>query len=88
MRKLLEGKTTEVGIDSEPPILVESEVIDKPEPKSKVVEDSEPEPEMEEQEPKVEESEVEENLMEIHVDFQWSLSWSLCHICNYILEIT
>ena len=43
IRKLLEGMTAKVSIDSKPPILVEPDVIDKPEPEPKVVENLEPE---------------------------------------------
>jgi len=51
MGKLLEGMTVKIDIDSEPPVLIETEVVEKPEPK--VIEDPEPELEVEEAGPEI-----------------------------------
>ena len=45
MEKILESMTVKIDTDSEPPVLIETEVIEEPEPK--VIEDSELEPEVE-----------------------------------------
>jgi len=41
--KIIEGMTVKIDIDSEPPIFIEPEVVDKPELKPEVVDESEPE---------------------------------------------
>jgi len=44
MGKLLASYAVNVDWDSEPPCFVEPDIIDDPEPGSKVVKDAEPEP--------------------------------------------
>jgi len=78
IRKIIEGMTANTNINSKLPILVKPKVIEEPE--LNVVEDPEPEIEVEEPEPEVKEPEVKETHVDLLVEPTMKLVSSLIGI--------